>query len=211
MHPLEDPRAWQWLAAPDPVPGLVVVNVHNGPGRGHDIYYTEALRDVSRTNLLGYVDVDYGQRSKDVVAAEVREWIDRYAITGVMFDRVPTSESPLNLCRAYVLDARAAGATNVAGNPGTVPDAGYLDIFDQTIVFENTWSEYRRVEFPGWLGGIAADKIWHLVYGCRPEEVALAMERAGRLGVGYAFASTGNLPNPWRGLTGRLTTETPAG
>lgn len=200
VHPAEDPDAWNALAALSPRPSFVVVNVHDGPGDPADPYYPAALALLRSMRVLGYVDVDYGERPPAAVRDDVLLWLGVHKVGGVMLDRLPATAASTERCAEYVTDARRAGAGFVAGNPGVEPQLGHLAMLDVTCVFEGDAAAYAGFRPSPRLSRVPRARVWHLVHGCPPAELAAVTERAGRLGAGHAFVTDRTMPHPWGGF-----------
>jgi hypothetical protein len=200
IHPAEDPAAWQALAVSAPRPSFVVVNVHDGPGEADDPWYPEALRLLRGVRLVGYVDVDYGRRPRAEVSRDVCAWLDVHKVGGVMFDQLPSDAAGVARCASYVSDARRAGAGFVVGNPGVEPVLGYLAMLDVTCVFEGPAAAYADFRPSAALARVPRARVWHLVHGCPPEDLAAVTARAAGLGAGHAFVTDRTFPNPWAGF-----------
>lgn len=199
VHPAAAPQDWAWLAAQHRDVSFAVVNVHNGPGAEDDTYYPDAVAGLAGLLMLGYVAVDYGNRPVAAVARDISLWQRRYRIGGIMLDELPTSAQSLARCAEYAAAARDAGITFLAANPGVFPSPAHLDLFDVTGVFEGTAEEYAGFTHPGWARDIPPSRLWHLIYGCAPEQTEDACRTAARLGAGHVFATDRSLPNPWLG------------
>ena len=200
VHPAEDPQAWEELAHLEPRPSFVVVNVHDGPGDEDDPWYPEAVARLRSVRVLGYVDVDYGHRPAAAVLEDVRAWVHRYRVGGVMFDRFPSDVAGAVHLQPCVQRVREAGAGLVVGNPGVVPHPAHLALLDVTGVFEGDAAAYAAHQPPAWLARMPRRKVWHLVYGCPPEQIAATTARAGELGAGHAFVTDRTVPHPWGGF-----------
>jgi hypothetical protein len=200
VHPAVDEHAWATLAQRRPRPSFVVINVHNGPGGPDDEWYPAAVSMLSRQRLLGYVDLGYGERSPREVQDDVRAWLDRYPVSGVMFDQYPSHRDSIGRCAEYVSAARSSGARFIVGNPGTVPDLGHLAMLDVTCVFEGSAAAYADFRPPAALGPVPPDRLWHLVHTCPPEDLEAVTARAALLGAGHTFVTDRVLPHPWGGF-----------
>jgi len=200
VHPAEEPDAWDELAALTPRPSFVVVNIHDGPGDPGDPYYPAALARLRSMRLLGYVDVAYGERPTAEMLDDVRAWLDVHKVGGVMLDRMPADPASTEQCGAYVLAARRAGAGFVVGNPGVVPQLGHLAMLDVTCVFEGSADAYADFRPSAGLSRVPRGRVWHLVHGCPPTDVAAVTRRAGQLGAGHAFVTDRVMPHPWGGF-----------
>lgn len=200
LHPAEDPSAWTALVALAPRPSFVVVNVHDGPGDPADPYYPAALAQLRRVRVLGYVDVDYGDRAPAEVRDEVLQWLSVHKVGGVMLDRLPATAASTERCAEYVTDARRAGAGFVAGNPGVEPQLGHLAMLDVTCVFEGEAALYADFRPSPRLSRVPRARVWHLVHGCPAAELTALSGRAARLGAGHAFVTDRTMPHPWGGF-----------
>ena len=210
LHPAEDPGAWQRLGGLVPRPSFVVVNVHDGPGEEDDPWYPAAVAGLRRLRVLGYVDVDYGHRRAADVLDDVRAWVRRYRVGGVMLDRSPSDAAGVVHLQPLVERARDEGAGVVVGNPGVVPHPALLALLDVTGVFEGDAAAHAEHRPPGWLARLPRGRVWHLVHGCPPDQVAAVTERAGRLGAGHAFVTDRTLPHPWGGFPRDVRPAVPA-
>lgn len=199
VHPAAAPDEWAWLSAQRRKISFAVVNVHNGPGRSDDEYYPRAVAGLRRIRILGYVPVDFGNRSVADVADDVRAWQLLYRIDGIMFDELPSAAHSLARCAQYAAIARAAGITFIAANPGVFPSLAHLNLFDVTAVFEGPAGAYAEYRHPAWARNVPASRLWHLVYDCAPEQLAATQLAAGSRGAGHIFATDRSLPNPWLG------------
>ena len=197
VHPAEAPQDWAWLAARQV--SFAVVNVHNGPGTDNDEYYPGAMAGLQNIRTLGYVPVDYGQRSVADVADEIDTWHRLYKVDGIMLDELPSTPQSLARCIHYAAAARTAGVRLLAANPGVFPPPEHLALFDVTCVFEGSALAYASFRHPDWALRVPPARLWHLVYGCAPEQVSEIGLAAARRGAGHAFGTDRFLPNPWLG------------
>lgn len=200
VHPAGDPAAWEELRALAPALGFVVVNVHDGPGAPDDPYYPPALAALAAltgVELVGYVDLAYGDRPVRDVLADVGRWMDVAAVQGIMFDQVPSDGRSLVRLAGLADTARRLGARTVMANPGVVPPPDLLELFDVTCVFEGDARAYGAFSPPRWLRAVPPSRIWHLVHTCPASDVLPTLRRAGKLGAGLAWVTDGTLPNPW--------------
>lgn len=200
VHPAEAPEQWQRLAALGDRVEFAVVNVADGPGLPGDPYYPQALAMLREhgVRVYGYVDVDYGRRAVSLVEADVRAWLERYGIDGIMFDQVASGLAGLGHNRVLAILARRAGARVVVANPGVEPCSELLDLFDATCVFENDAATHARLEPPAEL--VAPERRWHLVHGVQADHLDAVLARTAELGAGLAFITDRPGPHPWTGL-----------
>ncbi|WP_330241169.1 spherulation-specific family 4 protein [Streptomyces sp. NBC_00525] len=204
VHPAVDPDAWHRLIEAADRTYAVVLNPADGPGDAPDpafVSAADALRGAG-ARLLGYVDTDYGLRSAaDVMAdaARHREW---YGTDGCFLDQVSASGDALPGYRKLVRALRRRGASSVVLNHGVHPAPGYAKIADLLVTFEGPWSSYvSAFSRPDWTARCSPDRLCHLVYDV-PEALApLAVRTARERGAAVSGPVTGELPNPWAGLT----------
>ncbi len=207
VHPAAEPQEWAWLANQRREVSFAVMNVHDGPGQDGDAYYPAALAELQNIQLLGYVPVSYGERSVAEVARDIAAWRTFYGMTGIMLDELPTSPQSLARCGEYAAAAREAGVSFLVANPGVFPTSEHLDLLDVTCVFEGTAATYTDFEHPDWARDVPPSRLWHLVYGCEPEQIDAVTSGAIERGAGHVFATDRSLPNPWLGLPRVLSAE----
>ncbi|GAA3894790.1 hypothetical protein GCM10022244_00770 [Streptomyces gulbargensis] len=208
VHPAEDPEAWRRLITATERTYGVVINPASGPGDAPDPAFTAAARALSATGarLLGYVDTDYGMRGTEHVVADWRRHREWYGVDGCFLDRTTARREGLAECRRLVRGLRRAGATTVVLNPGVHPAPGYARLADLTVTFEGPWSTYvSGFSRPGWAARPSSGRLCHLVYGVPRPLVPLAVRTARERGAEVCGPVTGELPNPWAGLTPALT------
>lgn len=205
VHPAAAPLAWtelgvrfSWATGPDD--GFVVLNVANGPGAADDPYYPAAIASLRAAapelQLVGYVDVDYGERADAAVRVDIAAWASRYGITSVMLDRLPSGAigaiGSVRRALAVVDLARSTGAAWVIGNPGAEPAPALAHALDVVCVREEAVGAVIR-PVPRWLRA----KAWVLVHGVGSGQEAVAARMCG--GAAYAWVTSTGLPHPWDG------------
>ncbi|MEV8393144.1 MULTISPECIES: spherulation-specific family 4 protein [unclassified Streptomyces] len=210
VHPSQDPGAWALPAAESHSVHGVVLNPANGPGSARDPAFTAVSRALraAGVRVLGYVDTGYGERPAREVAndfARHREW---YETDGCFLDQVTPERDGLPACRRLVGELRRIGAGTVVLNSGVYPAPGYARLADLIVVFEGHWSTYARAfSRPKWTARYPPERFCHLVYGVPPALVPLAVRTARQRHAAVCGPVTGELPNPWAGLTPALTGE----
>ncbi|MFC0627198.1 spherulation-specific family 4 protein [Kribbella deserti] len=210
VHPAEDPAQWTRLAELADRIAFVVVNVASGPGEADDPYYPEALAALrsSGVTFYGYVDTAYAERGIVQVAADIRVWLERYDVDGIMFDQVAPGPDGLGYNRMLATIARQAGARAIVANPGVRPCPELLGLFDVTCVFEDTAGSHGSVvsdgtgESAAW--AVGPERLWHLVYDVPVEELDAVLARVDAAGAGLAFVTDRAGPHPWTGLPSPL-------
>ena len=197
IHPAEGPQEWAWLAGQKV--SFAVINVHNGPGGDRDPYYPGAVGGLGQIRLLGYVPVNYGQRSPEHVLRDILAWQRMYRVDGIMLDELPSGEDSLSLCSEYAASARASGIRFLAANPGVFPTAEHLRLFDVTCVFEGTAGDYAGFRHPDWAQNVPPARLWHLVHSASPSQLSRLRLAARARGAGHAYVTDRLMPNPWLG------------
>lgn len=198
VHPVDDPAAWTAIAQAT-ADVTVIVNIHNGPGVGLDSVYAEATEVLRAAGvpMLGYVDLDYGERTRVAVTRDLLVW-RRYPVGGVFFDQVPSGPEQAPAVAVRVRAARRLGLPTVVLNPGTRPHRYYAALADIICTFEGPWDTYAsRPAKSDW------SHAAHLVYGAPPNRVAEAVQRlAGQVTTGLVTERAA--PLPYAGLPAAL-------
>ncbi|MEU8888469.1 spherulation-specific family 4 protein [Streptomyces sp. NPDC048442] len=211
-HPSVDPDSWRLAAkAAGRVHG-VVLNAADGPGERPDPAFaaaSSALR-AAGVPVLGYVDLDYGDRPDAEVAVELERHRAWFAVDGWFFDRAPAERSALAHCRRTVRSARRTGARTVVLNPGVHPAPGYARLADLIVTFEGHWTSYvTAFDRPRWTTRHPPERFCHLVYGVPHAMSGVAVRTARSRGAAVCCAVGGELPNPWSALPAELQESTP--
>lgn len=194
FHPARDAAAWALLATRAPGVGLVVVNPCSGVGEGVDPAYLPLCAGPWRPVLAGYVDTAYATRPLREVVREIAAYRERYGIGAIFADRVPSDVAHVGYYRGL---GSLLGPDRLVLNPGTVPHAGYLEIADVVVTFEDTGAAHARAQ-PAAPAGRAA--VCHLVHDAPSATHRTVLARAARRGATYAFVTDRRLPSPWGGL-----------
>jgi len=180
---------------------LAIANPASGPGATIDPNYTAAIgaARAAGVHIIGYVHTSYGARPSADVEAEIRLWRDLYGVDGIFFDEAPGTSDCAALASTYAGWAAVARASDpsafVALNPGTDTCASYLDFADVLVVFEGTAATFGSWSPPAWGAAAGPDRLWTLIYAASSPTDVLAQVRAR--GVGWAYVTDDDLPNPW--------------
>lgn len=180
---------------------LAIANPASGPGATIDPNYTAAIgaARAAGVHIIGYVHTSYGARPSADVEAEIRLWRDLYGVDGIFFDEAPGTSDCAALASTYAGWAAVARASDpsafVALNPGTDTCASYLDFADVLVVFEGTAATFGSWSPPAWGAAAGPDRLWTLIYAASSPTDVLAEVRAR--GVGWAYVTDDDLPNPW--------------
>jgi hypothetical protein len=197
VHPLESPAAWEAVALAGPSV-IAIVNVHNGPGVDPAYDSATSLLHAAGVPMLGYVDLNYGQRCAALVDADIVAW-QRYPLNGVFFDQAPTD--PALLGQTSMSIRRASGLTVL--NPGTRPHPGYRPLADLICTFEGPWPVYEHLP-----GEPDPANAVHLVYGVPRAELDWALSLvSARCGAG--LVSDLDAPLPYCGIPSWLSARVP--
>jgi hypothetical protein len=182
---------------------IVVMDPANGPGTHADPNYVAAIELVRNAghDVYGYVDTAYGTRPLPTMLAEAGRYRDWYGVVGVLLDQTTSDHYHVGYYRSLADGLRRRGF-RLALNPGQ-PDLhrGYVELADEVIVFEGTYSQYEHQRFPSWMRAVKPTRLWHLVYdvpsGALMEEVtSLAVERNASV----LLVTDRHMPNPWDGV-----------
>jgi hypothetical protein len=161
------PGAWDPLyTAIKAYPSLnftLVINPASGPGEGNgpDANYTKeipVLNSYPNVRLVGYVSTNYTNRNLTLALDDIAtyaSWAENATyrgldMQGIFLDETPTQYTDAS---AHFLEACAlAVRSNSTGfgvdpliiqNPGTIPDARFMDSCNTTVAFEGTYSTYQ--------------------------------------------------------------------
>jgi hypothetical protein len=208
LHPAEEPQQWAELIKQSQLGRIAfaVVNVANGPGEADDPYYPQALAKLHEGGvpIHGYVDTDYSARPPQDVTDDITVWLERYQVEGIMFDRVSSDPANLSYYGPLVDFGRRAGVQVMVGNPGVVPHADYLEMFDVSCVFENVDALHRRLTTMPRPVDVAPERLWHLVHGVPPMGFEDVLSRIAAQGAALGFVTDKSGGNPWSGLPPEL-------
>ncbi|MFI6326338.1 spherulation-specific family 4 protein [Nonomuraea sp. NPDC050556] len=191
FHPERDTDAWKRLLANPP--RLVVLR----PGEEKDAAYPPVISRLvaAGTEVLGYVDTDFGLRDIAEVRADLRRYRAWYGLRGVFLDQVAASEDRLGHYREVVEGVRGT----LVLNPGVYPDPGYADLADVLVTFEGPLSAYKAMREPLWARGLARGRFCHLVHDVPSKAFDPTLRRAIRhAGTVYVTDRTGD--QPWGDL-----------
>jgi hypothetical protein len=203
------PHAIVDLATGPVRPRLVVINPANGPGREADAAYGRAVwaAQDAGARVLGYVPTTYAARPARDIEADVDRYAKWYGVDGIFLDEVSHTAAELPYYEALSRHVRSSRGRFVVINPGVVPDPGYFDVADVVVTYEGTYTDYAAAleRMPGWVQRQRPERVAHLVYGASREQALTAVTNPAR--VGYVYATSGSLPDPWRTIPSYLHEE----
>lgn len=170
---------------------LTIINPNSGPlpySPAYDSY--TALMKSHNSTVLGYVPTGYGSRPLSEVMDDVREYFSLYEVDGIFLDEVSDDESyysPLvSQIRSEFPDAF------IVGNPGRDVSDEVVSLFNLTIVFENTCSDYLSATIRTYPKPVAV-----LCYGLDSSEMPAIVSKALSDGISFIYMTSDSLPNPW--------------
>lgn len=201
---------WDQATAGAPVVDVMIMNPASGPGTSQDSNYVTAVQNARDAGIkvIGYVHTTYGQRNIDTVKGEVDTYLGWYNISGIFFDEVNSSAAGIPYYQNVSDYVKATAAPYVALNPGVVPDQGYINISDTTVIFENTYSVYRTWSPPSWVNEYAASKFTHLVHATAgTNNMKKAISSSKSRNAGNVYVTNDLLPNPWDTLPSYWSSE----
>jgi Spherulation-specific family 4 len=206
FHPDVAPGDWAALAEQADQIRLVVLNPASGPGEGPDPAHLRALQPLRDAGVAvaGYVDTNYGQRSRRAALADISRYRDWYGVSGVLFDRVSAGPEDLRHYALLARRARKLGALTVAFNHGVHPHPGYAWHADVLGTFEGPWSVYLEQAMPDWTRSWPADRFCHVVYGVPGAQLENALLLAGRRRAGSVYVTDRTGGNPYDRLPAAL-------
>ncbi|NUT40753.1 MAG: hypothetical protein HOV86_12275 [Thermoactinospora sp.] len=178
FHPATASDSWRRLLANPP--RMVVVNLDGGPGRAKDPDVAPLIGRLmaAGTEVLGYVDTDFGVRPPSDVRADLRSYRAWYGLRGVFLDQVAADADSLGHYRDLVEGVRGT----IVLNPGVYPDPGYADLADVLVTFEGPLAAYQAMSEPAWASELARGRFCHLVH----DVPSRALERTVRRALGHA-------------------------
>jgi hypothetical protein len=212
FRPDTRPDDWQLLAKHAQQVRLVILNLANGPGTRPDPAYHFALSRLREVGvaIAGYVDTNYGRRPVPEALADLDNFLQWYAVSGVCFDRVSVSAQDLGYYAALSRDARRAGARVVLFNHGAHPLEAYAEHANLLGTFEGPWRAYLRLAVPRWTRSRPASTFYHVIYSVPRENFDHAFLLATRRRAGSVYVTDRGGANPYDGLpAGGLQPESP--
>jgi hypothetical protein len=191
---------WTQATAGAPIVDVMIMNPASGPGASQNSDYVTAVNNAKAAGIkvIGYVHTSYSQRDIDTVKGEIDLYKQWYNVSGIFLDEVNSSAAALLYYQNVSDYIKAASGTFVAMNPGTVPDQGYINISDTTVIFEGTYNTFKTWSAPSWVTSYPASKFTHLVYATSSKNnMKSAITRSKNNRGGYVYVTNDVLPNPW--------------
>jgi len=149
--------AWDQLvaAAATGVQIIAIINPNSGPSAtGPDASYTTYMQKLKNAGvqMVGYVHTLWGARDINTVKSEIDIWATKYVgVTGIFFDEAATGTAEIPYyATTYNYVMSKSGNQHVILNPGLEPDAGYLAVSTNIVIFENYASTLASTNFGSW-------------------------------------------------------------
>jgi hypothetical protein len=199
FRPDTRPDDWQLLAKHAQQVRLVILNLANGPGTRPDPAYHSALGRLREVGVAvaGYVDTNYGRRPVPEALADLDNFLEWYAVSGVCFDRVSVSAQDLGYYAGLSRDARRAGARVVLFNHGAHPLEAYAEHANLLGTFEGPWRAYVRLAVPRWTRSRPASTFYHVIHSVPRENFDHAFLLAIRRRAGSVYVTDRGGANPY--------------
>ena len=199
FRPDTRPDDWQLLAKHAQQVRLVILNLANGPGTRPDPAYHSALGRLREVGVAvaGYVDTNYGRRPVPEALADLDNFLEWYAVSGVCFDRVSVSAQDLGYYAGLSRDARRAGARVVLFNHGAHPLEAYAEHANLLGTFEGPWRAYVRLAVPRWTRSRPASTFYHVIHSVPRENFDHAFLLATRRRAGSVYVTDRGGANPY--------------
>ncbi len=199
FNPTREAGSWDLVRGYASAVRFVVLNPASGPGPAPEQEYASlrASLRLDKIKVLGYVNTDYGSRSRADVLQDTTAYRSWYDVDGVFFDQVASDVAGLDFYEQVVTDARGAGCRSVALNPGVYPHRAYLDLANLVVTFEGSLEEHRALQVPAWARDVPASRFCHLVYGVPESDLAATRARAELAHAGAVYVTDLHGTNPW--------------
>jgi hypothetical protein len=202
---------WSTAAGDGPGIGIMVANVDNGPGSTADSDYATAIANAAAAGVqvFGYVYTSYGSVSRSTVEANIRLWQSLYGVTNIFLDEASTNSSTISYYEALTsfVHGETPGAETII-NFGTQPSESEMADGDIAVTFEGDYSTYEGIVAPSWASSFSAKRFYNIIYDVPDQPSMLnVLSEAATQNVGYVFATSAGLPNPYDVLPSYLGAE----
>ncbi|KAF2738914.1 hypothetical protein EJ04DRAFT_509093 [Polyplosphaeria fusca] len=191
-----NPGAWDPLydaiSANPKVWFIIIVNPASGPGSPPWWPNADYIREIPRLNaqanvtVVGYVSTEYCSRPVSEVLADIDTYAswsansEKLGVEGIFFDEIFNEwaeEAKEYLDKATYKVKKASGILGdrlVIQNPGTAIDERLCnDDVDITVIVENTYAEYSKIDYQQWLAENPFDRerACHMVHSVPLEKI----------------------------------------
>jgi hypothetical protein len=187
---------------------LDISGVGAGSAPEASMLYLVKKAQAAGITVLGYSSTADGQRPIAQVEADVRNYASWYGVTSIFLDRVSGKSGQFSYYKKIANYVHAAHpGDQVWMNPGVFPDQDYMSIGDVMLVFEGTYTQYLKVQVPGWASYFPAARFLHTIYATPKSALKSALEMAQQRGAGRIYVTDLVGSNPYQGLPSYWSTE----
>jgi Spherulation-specific family 4 len=182
---------------------IAIVNLADGPGPKPREDYRAGIQRArqSGAKVVGYVYTLFGARDIQQVKTDVDNFKSWFGVDGIFIDNMSAEAAMLPYYRELHDYIKSSPGGFIVGNPGLVPDRGYMDTSDVLVVFEGTYDSYMSREFPDWVHDYSPDRFSHMVYETSgAAQMADVVRVSTSRNAGYVYATDGRLPLNWQNL-----------
>ena len=164
-----------------------------GPDPNPDYVHAITTLETAGGHVVAYVPTTFGVRPLSAVEADIQTYLTQYGglIGGFFIDEMTSGASGLSYYHSlYQYIKGVDPSLEVIGNPGTIPDSGYLASAtrsaDTLVTFENYASNYPAYTPPSWAFDYPPSAFGNILHTQSSEagmlaDVALAGESRGLL------------------------------
>jgi len=200
---------WNATVQGAPTANVIIMNPDSGPGRTRDPNYVSGvgIAHDARVTVVGYSHTSYGSRAATQVKAEINSYYTWYNVDGIFLDEVSSDAAHLPYYSDLYQYIHTDRNGTVILNPGTITDAGYMQVGDIVCLFESTFSEYQKYSAPDWTKSQPASKIYHIVYGVNEGDLASVLKKAESFNAGTVYVTQLAGSNPYATLPSYWTEE----
>jgi len=192
---------------------IAVVNLSDGPGPKPREDYRAGIQRArqSGAKVVGYIYTLFGKRNIQQVKSDIDNFKSWFGVDGIFIDNMSAEASMLPYYRELHDYIKSSPGGLIVGNPGVVPDRGYMDTADVLVVFEGTYDSYINRAFPDWVQDYTPDRFSHLVYETSGQAAMADVVRlSASRNAGYVYATDGRLPQNWQNLPNYWSAEVAA-
>jgi hypothetical protein len=148
--------AWdQLIAAASQVKIVAIINPNSGPLATVDSTYSTYMTKLANAGIemVGYVYTTYGQRPIADVKNDVNTYATKYPLVkGIFLDEASDKAADVPFyTQVYQHVMSKPGYAHNILNPGVQPDAGYLPIATNIVIFENYGTSLSSASFASWV------------------------------------------------------------
>jgi len=148
--------AWDSLiAAASKVKIVAIINPNSGPLPTVDSSYSTYMTKLANAGIeiVGYVHTTYGDRALADVQADIDTYATKYPLVkGIFLDEASNLASQLTYyTQVYNYVMSKSGYAHSILNPGVQPDAGYLNIATNIVIFENYGTSIASTSYDSWV------------------------------------------------------------